>query len=129
MSYRVEYKGETSRIKLYYSDSHRLEKVKLLMNNGMVHRSDVYNGLKFLERQGLVLSKRHARRVSEEQLKNYIGVNEIVDFGNNVKIGIYSSSNNPDIVIANDGVVTNEFLDNDGLNIMIDLYTTIYNYR
>lgn len=128
MSYNVEYKSETVRIKLMYDEGARLLKIKVDMNRGFVQRDELYQGLKFLNKQGLGISKEHAQRKSYEEIIKYVGQVTEVNMSEHVTITIGDDTNYDRVTVTHVGLIDQEFIDEGGINLIVDVVVAFYGY-
>ena len=128
MAYKVEYKSETVRFKLLYGEYNNVEKIKLHINKGFVTGKDVRTGLKFLERQGLHINKRHPKRLTVERIQEFLGKTCEFEITPNVKVSLVDDDRLDEITIQNVGVIDNKFILDEGINHLVDFLVVFFAY-
>lgn len=128
MAHIVEYKSETVRFKILYGEQYNVEKIKLHLNKGFVTRGDVFTGLKFLERQGLHINKRHPKRLTVERIQEFLGQTCEFEISPHVRISLVDDDRLEEITIQNVGVIDNNFILDEGINHLVDFLVVFFAY-
>lgn len=126
MAYKNSYESETIRIKLLYNDKHHVDKVKIRMNSGYSTRSDLLAGLKFLEKNGFVLNKRHEGQLTLEDIERYRGVVGTISVTPEVKFTLVDDPSVAEISIDSYGIVDANFYLHDTINFMVDFLVAFH---
>lgn len=129
MAYKVSYDSETVRVKVLYNGKHEVDKVKIRMNNGYATKEDVVGGLKFLEKQGFKLNKRHEGRPTLAQLEEYRGYVGRVTLEDGVTFTFVDAHNAPELTIDNIGMVDADFYRNETINYMVDFLVAFHYFN
>lgn len=120
MSYKNSYESETVRIKVLYNENHHVDKVKMRMNSGYSTRADLLAGLKFLEKNGFVLNKRHEGQLTLEEIAKYRGVVGTISIKPDVKFTLVDDPSVAELSIDSYGLVDANFYLHDVINYMVD---------
>lgn len=129
MAYKVGYDSETVRVKVLYSNKHTIDKVKIRMNSGYATREDVIGALKFLEKQGFKLNKRHKGRLTLEKLEHYRGHVGDVILPNGASFIFVDSHSANELSIDNIGIVDEAFYTNETINYMVDFLVAFHYFN
>lgn len=126
MAYKNSYESDTVRIKILYNDEHRVDKVKMRLNRGYSTREDVLAGLKFLEKNGFTLNKRHKGQLTLEAIEHYRGVVGVVSINEDVKFTLVDDSSVAEISIDSYKLVDANFYLHDVINYMVDFLVAFH---
>lgn len=126
MSYKNSYESETVRIKVLYNENHHVDKVKIRMNSGYSTRADLLAGLKFLEKNGFTLNKRHKGQLTLEEIEKYRGVVGTISINPDVKFTLVDDPSVAEISIDNYGLVDANFYLHDVINYMVDFLVAFH---